>query len=64
MADSQVTTQASAQAAAQATQIVAQVASNKGGQRVLATNEFKVMGRFHKANPPSFVGDYDPVTRD
>jgi hypothetical protein len=40
MADSQVTTQASAQAAAQATHIAAQVASNKEGQGVLATNEF------------------------
>nr|XP_004490766.1 uncharacterized protein LOC101508821 [Cicer arietinum] len=51
---------ATAQAATQATQIVAQATAYTGGQGNVQINEFMVMSRFHKANPPSFEGHYNP----
>ncbi|XP_012567361.1 uncharacterized protein [Cicer arietinum] len=60
LAESQATTQASAQAATQAAQIAAQATSYSGGQGNMQINEFMVMDRFHKANPPSFEGHYNP----
>ncbi|XP_004491307.1 uncharacterized protein [Cicer arietinum] len=64
LAESQATAQASAQAATQTAQIaaqaVAQATSYSGGQGNMQINEFMVMDRFHKANPPSFEGHYNP----
>nr|XP_012575570.1 uncharacterized protein LOC101499246 [Cicer arietinum] len=55
--ESQATTQASAQAAAQ---VAAQATIYSGGQGNVQINEFMVMDRFHKANPQSFEGHYNP----
>ncbi|XP_073222428.1 uncharacterized protein [Cicer arietinum] len=64
LAESQATAQAFAQAATQAAQIVAQAVAQAtsygGGQGNVQINEFMVMDRFHKANPPSFEGHYNP----
>ncbi|XP_073224802.1 uncharacterized protein [Cicer arietinum] len=68
LAEFHATPKASAQAATQAAQIaaqavaqaVAQATSYNGGQGNVQINEFMVMGRFHKASPPSFEGHYNP----
>ncbi|XP_012567838.1 uncharacterized protein, partial [Cicer arietinum] len=52
--------QAATQAAQIAAQAVAQATSYSGGQGNVQINEFMVMDRFHKANPPSFEGHYNP----
>ncbi|XP_073224792.1 uncharacterized protein [Cicer arietinum] len=60
LAESQAIAQAATQAAQVAAQAVAQATTYSGGQGNMQINEFMVMDRFHKANPPSFEGHYNP----